>query len=737
MSATRGRVRCALHPLALAAAITANLSGAAWAQQQHNDGATSQQVALAPTDNISEPKALRSVTISGARESASTRLQLTARETPQSVSTVSREQMERQSLTSIDAVLRNVTGVAVSFYDTQRPLYYARGFQITDFQVDGLPTFSSSTNQEFDTALYERVEIVRGANGILTGVGVPSATVNLIRKRPQRDFAASVAVTAGSWNLWRAELDLNAPITADGHVRSRIVIAPQKKDSFRDRYSEDKTAVLAALEADVGLSTVVALGFQRQTNDPKAPIWGTIPRFATDGTPVDLPISTSFSPPWTRWSRTSATTYATLEHQFNDDWSLKAALNHTEGDTFSLRTYGYGATVSLAPFINPTTGKGATLYAGVGGGSDKQDTVDAYLSGKLGLGGREHDLVFGLSSTRIDTRTDSYASVANWSYAIPNIYTWDGNAPAPTATKTGAYRTQVTQQTGLYTSARWRLADALSVLTGVRVTNWHRHNDNFNTAGVYLNKTAVQDETNRITPFVGAVYDITPAVSAYSSYTRIFNPQNYKDRNNQPLSPVVGSNAEVGLKTDLFDRRLQASFALFQTVQDNYGVRDSAILTPLPDGTFPYTAVNGTKAEGFEMEISGKVNASWRISAGLTNAKVTRAATDLIYANLPEYLVQLGTDYQFTGALAPLSLGGNLMWQSTIEGFNIPHPSGTVTVEQSPVAVLNLRAGWKFNPKLSATLAVNNATDRKYWANLDYGNYSDPRNVSLTMRAAF
>ena len=117
------------------------------------------------------PKALDSVTVSGARESASTRLQLTPRETPQSVSTVTRAQIERQSLTSIDSVLRNVNGIAVSFYDTQRPLYYARGFQITDFQTDGLPSYSSSTNQEFDTALYERIDIVRGANGIQTGVG--------------------------------------------------------------------------------------------------------------------------------------------------------------------------------------------------------------------------------------------------------------------------------------------------------------------------------------------------------------------------------------------------------------------------------------------------------------------------------------------------------------------------------------------------------------------------------------
>ena len=246
-----------------------------------------------------------------------------------------------------------------------------------------------------------------------------------------------------------------------------------------------------------------------------------------------------------------------------------------------------------------------------------------------------------------------------------------------------------------------------------------------------------QDENRKVTPYVGAVYDITPTLSAYASYARIFNPQNYKDRNNTPLSPVIGSNAEAGLKAELFERRIQAHFAVFQTKQDNFGVRDGAITTPLPDGTLPYVAVNGTKSTGFELEFAGMATKQWRVSAGLTRAKVTRAPTDLIYANMPDYLLQLGTDYQLSGALAPLSVGGNLTWQSSIEGFNIPHPSGTVTVKQSPKAILNLRASWQFNPKLSATLAVNNVTNQKYWANLDYGNYADPRNVSVTLRAAF
>lgn len=733
MPSNRQRVGMAPTPLALAAALVFTLNGVARAQDS-----------VAPNPEPARtgqavPKELDAVTIQGARESATTRLPLTARETPQSLSTIDRAQIETQSLTSVDAVLRNVTGVSVSFYDTQRPLYYARGFQITDFQIDGLPSFSNSTSQEFDTALYERIDVVRGANGILTGVGVPSATVNMIRKRPTRQFGGSVALSAGSWSLYRGEVDLNVPLAADGRVRSRFVIAPQKKESFRDRYEEDKSAFLAVVEADVGDRTVVSLGYQRQKNDPKAPIWGTIPRFATDGAEIDLPVSTSFSPAWTRWERTTATLYATLEHQFNDDWSLKTSLARTEGDTFSLRTYGYGRTTALAPFVNRLTGAGTTLYAAVGGGEEVQNTLDAYLTGRFHLGGRTHDLVLGASQQRTVGRTDTYYIQPGWRYDIPNIYAWNGYAPQPVYYRTGAWRNQTTEQLGLYGSARWRLTDALSVLTGVRVTNWDRQNDNYNVRGLFTGTTAVQREHRKATPFVGVVYDITPELSAYGSYGKIFNPQNYKDRNNEPLSPAKGSNAELGLKGQWLGGRLNGHFAVFETKQDNFGVVDSSVPpASLPDGSTAYRAVDGTRSYGFEAELGGQITPRWYAKAGLTRATVQRNASDLIYANLPEYQVQLWTQYRFDGALAPLSVGGSLLWQDEIQGFNIPHPLlGTTTVTQKPQTVVNLHATWQFNDRLSATLALNNVTNRKYWANLDYGNYADPRSAMLTLRAKF
>lgn len=686
----------------------------------------------------SVPGTLGNVTVSGARESSSTRLPLTAKETPQSVSTVEREQIEQQSLTSIDTVLRATTGIHVSFYDTQRPLYYARGFQITDFQVDGLPTYSNSTNQEYDTSLYERVDIVRGANGILTGVGTPSATINLIRKRPTRTFGGSVTLTAGSWNYYRSEIDMNVPLNADGSVRSRFVVAPQKRESFRDRYKEDKYALMGVVEADLGSSTVASVGYQRQNNEPIAGIWGTIPFFTTTGARANLPISTNFSPSWTRWSRESGTLFATLDHQLNDNWALKASINHTEGNTFSLRTYGYGTTVNNAPFVNPVTGSGVRLYAGVGSSTEKQDTIDAYLSGKFNLFGRQHDLTLGVNTLRTTTKTDAYTSVAGYSYTIPNVYTWDGTAPVPVYNRTGAFTQQITKQDSFYGSARWRLSEALSLLTGARVTNWRRHTDNYNTNGAYTTTTARQQFNSQVSPLVGVVYDINKQLSAYASYTGIFNPQNYKDKSNAPLDPVKGISREIGLKGEWPDQGMSGSFAVFEVRQDNYGIRDSSQPAgSLPDGSSAYVGVNGTRSTGWEADVVKALAPGWQGTAGITRVRTTRNAADLTYANLPEWQAKIGTQYRFQGSLAPLELGAQLLWQGRMDAINVPSPSGPTTVTQSPFGLLNLNASWRFSPATSLNAAVFNALDKRYLATLDYANYGDPRFLTLTLRHKF
>lgn len=176
---------------------------------------------------------------------AGTKMPMTQRDIPQSVSIVSQQRMEDQQLQTLGEVMTNTLGISGSQADSDRISYYSRGFEIDNYMVDGIPTYFESRwnlgDALTDTALYERVEVVRGANGLMTGTGNPSASINMIRKHAtSREFKGNVSTEYGSWNKQRYVMDLQSPLTADGNVRGRIVAGYQNNDSWLDRYNSEK-----------------------------------------------------------------------------------------------------------------------------------------------------------------------------------------------------------------------------------------------------------------------------------------------------------------------------------------------------------------------------------------------------------------------------------------------------------------------------------------------------------------
>lgn len=672
------------------------------------------------------------ITVLGKQENYATptRLALSARETPQSFSEVSAELIDAANMIDVNDVMMNVTGVNVTLYDSQRPLYFARGFKISDFQVDGIPTYSGSTNQEYDIALYERVEVIRGANGLFSGVGAPSATVNLIRKRPGKELSAAVSGSIGSWNMRRAEADVSVPFDSEGAVRSRVVLAHQDSDSFLDRYHENKMAIMAILEADLTDETTVSFGFQEQDNNPRGSTWGTIPIFAADGSLAELPVSTSFAPEWTYWKRRSRTMFTDLQHNFSDNWRFKASLQKTDGDVSNLRVYASG-------FPDKATGAGMTLRGAVGEADDSRTSVDLYLTGNYSAFGLEHDLILGATLSELDSNTILFSSVSDWNYQVADAWNFDGRSPKPEFSKTGAYRTATTKQRGLYVANRFRLSTALSLIAGARLSSWQTGTDNFDTDGRFTQTTGEYKVSNELTPYIGLVYDINPHHTVYASYTDIFSPQNYKDKDNNLLAPVLGTNAELGIKSDLMDGLLTSTLAVFRTRQDNYAVRD--LTQPdnsLPDGSSAYLGVDGTESQGVEVSLSGQITDRWIINAGYAYVDTKRHNNDRIWTNLPEHSAQLSTHYDLSGSLEGLRLGGGLNWNGKTLGYGVSHPQVAegVTYQQSPYLLANFYAGWRFSDNLNTTLSVTNLFDKLYWANIDYANYGQPRRVQLSLR---
>ncbi|WP_332820977.1 TonB-dependent siderophore receptor, partial [Pseudomonas sp.] len=153
-----------------------------------------------------------------APSSAATKLELTPRQTPQSISTISGAQLQDFKLSSVNDALKYTTGIQVQEVETDRTYYSARGFDITNFQYDGvgIPFVYGNVEGDLDTAIFERVEVIRGANGLMSGTGNPSATINFVRKRPTLAPQARIDLSAGSWDKRRIDVDVSGALSESG-----------------------------------------------------------------------------------------------------------------------------------------------------------------------------------------------------------------------------------------------------------------------------------------------------------------------------------------------------------------------------------------------------------------------------------------------------------------------------------------------------------------------------------------
>ena len=217
--------------------------------------------------------------------STTTGLPLTLRETPQSVTIITRERIDDFALTNINDLLDQVVGINVERTETDRTEYDSRGFDITNFQVDGigLPLRWGIQFGDLDTALFETVEAVRGANAIMTGVGNPSATINYVRKRPTEDLKISASAMLGSWDHRRIEADVTAPLNAAGTVSARLIYAHDDHDSYLDNYHVNRNVYGAIVAWDITPQLTATAGYTRQDNDADGVLWGALPLLYANG----------------------------------------------------------------------------------------------------------------------------------------------------------------------------------------------------------------------------------------------------------------------------------------------------------------------------------------------------------------------------------------------------------------------------------------------------------------------
>ncbi|MGE8349383.1 MAG: TonB-dependent siderophore receptor [Pseudomonas protegens] len=661
-----------------------------------------------------------------------TRMVLTPRQTPQSITVVTRQHMEDFGLNNVDDVMRHTPGITVSAYDTDRTNYYARGFSINNFQYDGIPSTVrnvaySAGNTLSDMAIYDRVEVLKGATGLLTGAGSLGATINLVRKKPTAQFQGHASLGMGSWDNYRSELDVSGPLTETGNVRGRAVAAYQDKQSFLDHYSRKTSTYYGILEFDLSPDTLLTVGGDYQDNIPKGSSWsGTFPLINATGGHNSMSRSYNNGATWSGWEQYTRTAFAMLEHDLGNGWVTKLQLDH--------KINSYHAELGSIQFDEPQTNGTAKVNAQKYTGDTTSDSADLYLSGPFSLFGREHELVLGGSIANSRWTGKGYWSPdflgANGN--VVDFYNWHGKIERPIWGQPAQRTDDTVRQTGTYMTTRLNLMDDLNLFLGGRVVNYH-----------LTGLTPSYKESGRFVPYVGAIYDLDDHFSVYASYTDIFMPQESwnKDRDSKLLNPDEGQNYELGLKGEFFEGRLNSSLAYFEVHETNRSVPDDAYnnQTPKPDNY----AFKGAKAvtKGYELEISGELSPGWQVQAGYTHKIVRDDEGAKISTFEPENQVNLYTSYKLKGDLDKLTVGGGLRWQSVgwYSVYNAPRKINE-DISQDAYWLVDLMTRYQITPNLSATLNVNNLFDKSYYTNVGFYNsaaYGEPRNFMLSTRWDF
>ena len=232
-----------------------------------------------------------------------TKLNLSIRETPQSISVVTRQEMNDFNLNTLTEAMRHTTGVVVQHNDSDRVSYSSRGYTINNFQIDGMLNTFSYMKTDADTIIYDRIEVVRGATGLTTGAGDPSGTINMIRKRPTHELAATAGVSGGSYDDYYSYVDVGGPLGFDGRLRGRTVLAYRDSKSFRDNYALKREVAYGILEADLTDDTTVAVGYDYQDKQVRGSSWGTTPYWTGTGEKANLGRSTNYATPWSSWPK--------------------------------------------------------------------------------------------------------------------------------------------------------------------------------------------------------------------------------------------------------------------------------------------------------------------------------------------------------------------------------------------------------------------------------------------------
>lgn len=700
---------------ALTLAVLAALPTLAAAQDSTN---------LAPITIRSEQDAL-TTNYTVPASSTATGLDISLKNTPQSVSVITEKQLDEQQANSVTQALNQTPGVYHQGWGNPASgynIYYVRGYSLDNYRIDGANVQGLSGTQALnntDSAIYESLTLVRGATGLTSGTGDPGGVVELTRKKPTRERRLSAEIGAGSWKHYRSIIDGSGALNGDASLRGRAIAVYDDDGEWQHRAKQHRGTLYGILEYDLAPKTTLTFGLQHnQSYSTGSSMHGFDTYYGNDAAGYRL---TPFGPrdnaaaKWNYIRSRRSELFTRLDHELANGWQIDARYSYT----FSKREqrYGVAGTFDIQP------NGAARLNSGHWEYTPKEHLADISLSGKYPLLDREQTFKIGVNFNHYDDYHNPLSRRVQ--QPVANIFTYHGEGTIP-ATPTVGYGGNKNRMASLYGSTGIDLTDRWHILAGASLTHWKSDERNIYTAF----KNQSQKENAIFTPYLGVGYDITDNLTTYAGYSTIFKPQSNKDINHKNLKPEEGRNYEIGLKGEWLDGRLNASAALYESRKNNVAVK-AGTYPDDPDTSY-YRAENGSKNRGWELTLGGEILPDWRLSASYTRNKSKSRSGETLNTDIPVHQIKLYTAWDID---KHWTVGGSLDWQS--KSWQKPTVDNEITrraYTNDAYTTVDLMARYHMNDNLHIGLNAGNLFNEKRRTAVGWHSYSAPRHVMATLR---
>lgn len=642
--------------------------------------------------------------------STSNRLGQSLRDQPRNTQVISARLIEQQQAQSVGEALRNAGGVNVNMGTAQSGVTYSvRGFS-SDGLVNGLPSTSISgipAGATQSIANIERLEVLKGPDALLAGVGNLGGTINIVTKKPNVEKTLKLTGETGSYGLKRLTIDAGNSLNDAQTVSARIVaVASKANHNFGGYTGNEEYLFTPSLRLKTATTDIVA-GISTDTM-----IYGQLPftfRNPATGKPFVLDRGTPlFSPDQN--IRVANTQFYLDAEQKVADWLTFVARGQHQHTNLQLNNYTFYAAFN---------GTGTVLLSN---SQQRQtantDAIDTFARLNFDTFGLSHKLVAGYSYAKGDRR--AYGASRGTAFVYNFLNPSPSSPLLPMAPADVLSYTQSTSQKGFY------VQDMIEV-GPVHVQGALRRTElSVTTVG----RTKTVEERSATTPSVGAVLDLNDDISFFASYVRGFIPSYGLVFGGKTLPNTETRNIEAGVKVDLMNDQAFLTASWFNLRQSNRVTFD-----PAHPGF--YLSLPGQQGEGIDINLAGEILPGWSVNAAFTHTiyKLLKPTDfDKLVVGTPQDQYSLYTSYTHRlGSETTLGVGGGLFGRSSfvVDNFN---PLTIGSARQ-----LDVNATLKQGP-FDLTLGVRNLFNRENYGitfTPGYIPYGEPRSVRLTLGMRF